>query len=226
MMGKALYFHYLLVTGSLWLDSVLAFLSFPFIFLGHPLPVRLILGSDGADGGPDGPVLRLYNAMCLFTQDYSTQVFESYRPWNEDLFLLGNEEARYQYEEVIITDARKEDSSYLTFPFYDDPDPENDDDDWIQCLQIAEYPCGNERTTYSSEWQSMGDDTMVKPQYSRYVDYFSHDWREEDLWTSWKCLAIERSQVRDRRRLENALWRTWARVKNGLDTLPPSKLCW
>ena len=218
-MGKALYLHHLLVTGSIWVDSLLAFLLFPFVFLGHPVPVRLLFGSDGVPGVPEGPVLRLYTALCSLKDDYSSQLLQPGALWNETSLPKGNE-----FEQVLLPMSRDEDSNYVTFPYYFGLDPLVDVES--ESLREADHCAKSLQTTYSGEWQSMGDDSTIKPDPSRHVDYFSHKWREEDLWTSWKHLASKRSQMQNQDRLENAIWRTWAQVKNDLGTVAPGELRW
>ncbi|KAB5572258.1 hypothetical protein GE09DRAFT_1170480 [Coniochaeta sp. 2T2.1] len=62
------------------------------------------------------------------------------------------------------------------------------------------------------------DDINVRPQPSRHVDYLSHNWREEDIWESWKLIVSKRNEYSNSARLENALWRTWMKSKNKLKT--------
>lgn len=70
------------------------------------------------------------------------------------------------------------------------------------------------------------DDTQVKREPSRQVDYLSHEWHEEDIWESWKHIVSKRRVYGERSRLENASWRTWAKQKNGLKTVSPETLNW
>lgn len=70
------------------------------------------------------------------------------------------------------------------------------------------------------------DDTAAKPEPSRHVDYLSHDWREEDIWSSWRYIVSKRSYYGERSREENASWRTWAKQKYNLRTVPPDTLNW
>ncbi|KAH7124255.1 hypothetical protein EDB81DRAFT_912251 [Dactylonectria macrodidyma] len=58
--------------------------------------------------------------------------------------------------------------------------------------------------------QRARDDSDVNVRPWGNVDYLSHDWQEEDI-----CA-----------RLGNAAWRTWAKRKNSLKTLPPETLNW
>lgn len=72
----------------------------------------------------------------------------------------------------------------------------------------------------------VADDTMIKQEPSRHVDYLSHDWREEDIWASWRHIVSQRSVYGQKSRLENASWRTWAKSKYRLRTVSPESLNW
>ena len=70
------------------------------------------------------------------------------------------------------------------------------------------------------------DDTAVRQEPSRHVDYLSHDWAEEDIWTSWRHIVSKRKVYGERSRLENASWRTWTKSKYKLRTVSPETLNW
>ena len=70
------------------------------------------------------------------------------------------------------------------------------------------------------------DDTAIKQEPSRHVDYLSHNWREEDIWSSWRHIVSQRKYYGPKSRLENASWRTWAKSKYRLRTVSPEKLNW
>ena len=70
------------------------------------------------------------------------------------------------------------------------------------------------------------DDTTVWVRPLRYVDYLSHDWREEDIWSSWKHIASKGKLYGNSTRLENASWRTWTKSKYRLKTVSPETLNW
>ena len=70
------------------------------------------------------------------------------------------------------------------------------------------------------------DDIAVQQAPSHHVDYLSHNWREEDIWASWKYVTSNRSEYPNADRLENASWRTWMKSKNRLKTISPEKLNW
>jgi hypothetical protein len=70
------------------------------------------------------------------------------------------------------------------------------------------------------------DDTAIRTQPSRHVDYLSHNWKEEDIWSSWKLIVSKRNAYNNSARLENASWRTWMKAKNKLKTVSPETLNW
>lgn len=70
------------------------------------------------------------------------------------------------------------------------------------------------------------DDTVIESEPSRHVDYLSHEWREEDLWSSWRYIAARKHAYSNGMRLENASWRTWAKYKLHLGTVSPEALNW
>ena len=70
------------------------------------------------------------------------------------------------------------------------------------------------------------DDTAVRKEPSHHVDYLSYDWREEDIWSSWRHIVEHRSIYGERSRLENASWRTWAKSQFKLKTVSPETLNW
>lgn len=70
------------------------------------------------------------------------------------------------------------------------------------------------------------DDSAINAQPWRNVDYLSHDWKEEDIWSSWKYITSCRGESPKSARLENASWRTWTKYKNNLKTVSPETLNW
>ncbi|KAJ9419981.1 hypothetical protein QL093DRAFT_2116589 [Fusarium oxysporum] len=70
------------------------------------------------------------------------------------------------------------------------------------------------------------DDMAVSSRPSHQVDYLSHDWREEDIWSSWRYVVMRRGDLSDSERLENAVWRTWIKAKYDLTTISPETLNW
>ena len=71
-----------------------------------------------------------------------------------------------------------------------------------------------------------GDDTAIRREPSRHVDYLSHNWREEDIWSSWRHIVAKRNVYSNSSRLENASWRSWTKSKYRLRTVSPETLNW
>jgi hypothetical protein len=70
------------------------------------------------------------------------------------------------------------------------------------------------------------DDTAAKIKPSRHVDYLSHEWSEEDIWSSWKHIVSKRKVYGNSARLENASWRTWEKNRRNLRTVNPETVKW
>ncbi|RAL01472.1 protein phosphatase regulator REG1 [Aspergillus ibericus CBS 121593] len=70
------------------------------------------------------------------------------------------------------------------------------------------------------------DDSTIEDEPSRHVDYLSHEWRQEDIWASWRYVVARRNVYDNGVRLENASWRTWAKLKLNLGTVSPEALNW
>jgi hypothetical protein len=70
------------------------------------------------------------------------------------------------------------------------------------------------------------DDTAITSRPTRQVDYLSHEWKEEDIWSSWRYVVARRGEFANSARLENASWRTWVKSKNNLKTVSPETLNW
>ncbi|KAF3197204.1 hypothetical protein TWF679_003484 [Orbilia oligospora] len=70
------------------------------------------------------------------------------------------------------------------------------------------------------------DDITLRVEPSRHVDYLSYEWKEEDIWASWRYMIGKRKVYDNAARLENASWRTWMKAKNKLKTVSPEKLNW
>lgn len=73
---------------------------------------------------------------------------------------------------------------------------------------------------------SAGDDSSIETEPTRHVDYLSHDWREQDAWSSWRYVANRKHTYENGPRLENAVWRSWAKLRFSLGTVRPESLNW
>lgn len=70
------------------------------------------------------------------------------------------------------------------------------------------------------------DDMAVRNEPSRHVDYLSHDWKEEDIWSTWRYIVSKGKLHSNSKRLENASWRAWMKAKYRLRTISPDTLGW
>ncbi|KAF8141498.1 hypothetical protein EV363DRAFT_1425611 [Boletus edulis] len=77
-----------------------------------------------------------------------------------------------------------------------------------------------------SSVNTIPDDSAVSDLPHGQVDYLSHDWREEDVWRSWRNMTRLKNEIANGVRLENASWRTWWKQRNGLGTVTPETLNW
>lgn len=70
------------------------------------------------------------------------------------------------------------------------------------------------------------DDAAISFRPSHQVDYLSHDWKEEDIWSSWRYIVTRRADFPNNVRLENASWRAWMKVKSNLKTVSAESINW
>lgn len=70
------------------------------------------------------------------------------------------------------------------------------------------------------------DDSSYSTLPQGQVDYLSHEWREEDVWRSWRNMTRQKNAISNGMRLENASWRTWWKQRNKLKTVSPETLNW
>lgn len=106
--------------------------------------------------------------------------------------------------------------------------------DTSSCSRMPRSPSPSPIDTYSTDTPLTTpdplpvseDDTAVRKEPSHHVDYLSYDWREEDIWSSWRHIVEHRKVYGERSRLENASWRTWAKSQFKLKTVSPDSLNW
>ena len=70
------------------------------------------------------------------------------------------------------------------------------------------------------------DDSNVRTEPTKHVDYLSHNWKEQDIWASWRHIVAKRRDYSNSFRLENASWRSWTKSRLNLKTVTPEKLNW
>ena len=110
----------------------------------------------------------------------------------------------------------------IYFPSYDDVDCS----DKVECLEPVTEASQTQWSASPHPVEHPEDDSAIRVQPSRQVDYLSHDWIEEDVWASWKHIVSKRGAYNNSARLENASWRSWAKKRSNLRTVPPETVKW
>ncbi|TVY48990.1 Resistance to glucose repression protein [Lachnellula occidentalis] len=119
------------------------------------------------------------------------------------------------------------DEEQIDFPSYDDNDNSGlrvsgSCDDFSSFSAIT--PTGG--SSWPDPIGRAEDDVAIIASPSRHVDYLSHDWCEEDIWSSWKHLRSKRKDYSKKERLENAAWRIWGKERQNLITIKPETISW
>lgn len=160
-------------------------------------------------------------SLPLSTASSSTTVSEA---GSDDSSLKSNETARTAL--TLETDLELPDYDHVSFS-------QNDSQGQLSSAyseDSSDAPTDTTDTTLSDSplhTPTVVDDTAVKQEPSRQVDFLSHEWREEDIWSSWRHIVSQRKTIYgERSRLENASWRTWAKAKFDLRTVSPERLNW
>ncbi|KAL4887894.1 hypothetical protein BDV59DRAFT_189718 [Aspergillus ambiguus] len=117
------------------------------------------------------------------------------------------------------------DPDEILFPSYDASPcvPKDSEFESLRESSTANVPDPPPRMNYQTP---AADDSSIEEEPSRHVDYLSHEWAEEDIWASWRYVIARRSVYDHGARLENASWRTWAKVKWNRGTVSPETLNW
>lgn len=137
----------------------------------------------------------------------------------------------------LSLDTRFDDSSSssddesLTFPAYGAADKYHGDDGTEEppsspVQTTATPPTAAPPASTPDQLPISEDDTHLRPEPSQHVDYLSHEWKEEDIWSSWRHIVEHRRLYGERSRLENASWRQWAKTQFNLKTVTPESLNW
>lgn len=149
------------------------------------------------------PASSIDHNLCTDSEDEDQIVFPSY----DDVGYYGRAN-QHQAEDLEPPISPKDGESYTVSPVSNTISTD------------ASRPDSPEVTEHAE------DDTAIRNQPSRHVDYLSHNWREEDIWCSWQLIVSKRGCYSNSARLENASWRTWMKAKYGLKTVSPETLNW
>ena len=139
-----------------------------------------------------------------------------------------------------VKDPGYDNDEGLSFPCFDEPGtyskPQDDTTGRTSSVDTAptmvppdkpqSRPTNHKRHSSSDFSKLVEDDNALENEPTRHVDYLSHEWKEEDIWSSWRYITSRRNVFPNSTRLENASWRTWAKAKNSLKTISPETLNW
>lgn len=123
------------------------------------------------------------------------------------------------------------DEDQIEFPSYDDAAHTSrvvDLCDGVSALRSLSplSPSGEPESSSPDPMDRAEDDVAIAEEPSRHVDYLSHDWTEQDIWSSYKHLRSKRKVYSKRERLENAAWRLWGKTRQQLGTVAPESINW
>lgn len=123
-----------------------------------------------------------------------------------------------------------EDDDDIPFPSFEPAGPYETEEPAPQPLSIIDEESPAQSVDVprknAEDFSIVNDDQALEPEPTRHVDYLAHEWREEDIWSSWRYIVARRKTITNSVRLENASWRTWTKAKNNLRTVSPEKLNW
>lgn len=113
------------------------------------------------------------------------------------------------------------------FPSYDNNTPQSHPADrHLPQAADSEDTIDESQNIISTPSEPANDDHSIVHEPTRHVDYLAHEWKEEDIWSSWRYIVARRKVINNSVRLENAAWRTWAKAKDNLKTISPESLNW
>lgn len=137
-------------------------------------------------------------------------------------------DTKYDIDEDDIVFPSYDDGSYDNLVEELDPpaSPQNGPSYTVSTSTSTSTTTNVSRPESPETTMTAGDDTQIRCEPSRHVDYLSHDWKEEDIWSSWRHIVSKRGVYSNSSRLENASWRTWTKAKYRLKTISPETLNW
>ncbi|KAI1756507.1 hypothetical protein F4782DRAFT_268596 [Xylaria castorea] len=186
----------------------------------HHQPIHVVPASSPSSGPPSPTIPHVESESNLsYTSTPATSVsldgqYESDASVESRDPLLLSE---YGDNPYFMLDDLSDIEPSLTSRFDDDTYVASPTDDTSACTSRPGSPVAPEHAE---------DDTAVKHRPTHHVDYLSHNWREEDIWSSWRYIISKRGEFANAPRLENASWRTWMKAKYKLKTVSPETLNW
>jgi hypothetical protein len=136
---------------------------------------------------------------------------------------------------IDYTETSNDDTDFLPFDGPDYPDRHEDLEPPPPPISVSndsERAMDPEGDAVSEHFRpeypkvQLRDDNMIEDEPTKHVDYLSHDWKEEDIWSSWRYIISRRGKFNNSIRLEYASWRIWTSVKYRLRKVSPERLNW
>ncbi|KAF4982570.1 hypothetical protein FZEAL_1835 [Fusarium zealandicum] len=170
------------------------------------------------DDSADTSYASIPSASLSIASDYDDALSLADSPEEHFMFPSFAQEKLYVHQEIHRDDNLEPPPSPRTGDSYTVSPAEHDNSE--ESNEDTSRPGTPEHAEHAE------DDTAVSTRPSRQVDYLSHEWREEDIWSSWRYVVTRRGEFPNSARLENASWRTWMKAKNNLKTISPESLNW
>jgi hypothetical protein len=160
----------------------------------------------------------------------------------EDLYGMGADDYPQDETERVFLGSRAaslslvplfshslfEEDDRISFPVYESHESDGDErEEQIETMEDPSVvPSMILRPISQVSIERPEDDTAARMQPVRHVDYLSHEWSEEDLWSTWKHIVSGRNAYSNSARLENASWRSWEKTRRNLRTVSPGSVRW
>lgn len=107
------------------------------------------------------------------------------------------------------------------------PDPSDDEDEDKDRDTDTHSQTSDSATAPSPDLPPIIDDTALRPEPNKHVDYLSHKWKEEsEVAFAWRGIVGNRKTYGERSRLENASWRGWTKHRLHLPTVDAKTINW
>lgn len=115
-------------------------------------------------------------------------------------------------------------STFLNMPTLLSPESSDNEDEDKDT--DARSLTSDSATAPSPDLPPIIDDTALRPEPNKHVDYLSHNWNEEEVAIAWRGIVGNRKTYGERSRLENASWRGWTKHRLHLPTVDAKSINW
>jgi hypothetical protein len=116
-------------------------------------------------------------------------------------------------------------NTFVNMPPLLSPETSDDEEDEDKDIDLRSQT-SDSATAPSPDLPPIIDDTALRPEPSKHVDYLSHNWEELEVATAWRGIVGNRKTYGERSRLENASWRGWTKHRLHLPTVDAKSINW